>query len=106
MRKTRAPESRGVLLMQTVLWVLGTFLLAAGFFAGSWWRSRRRLDVNRYLEAAVVERTRELLQAQESLRRSNDLLETTIRAAPVGIVVLDTAGNIQLWNQMTETTLG
>ncbi len=92
--------------MQTALWVLSICLLAAGFFIGSLLRRGRRLDVNRYLEASVVERTRELLLAQDALQRSNEVLETTIRAAPVGIVVLDQACNIKLWNQMTETTFG
>ncbi len=92
--------------MQTASWILGIIMLAVGVGIGVFWRRRSRMDINRYLESAVVERTRELLQAQEALRRSNEVLETTIRAAPVGIVVLDPSGNVQLWNEMTEAAFG
>ncbi len=86
-------------------WVLGLGLLGV-FLIGMWWRRHRLLDAKRYLEAAVIDRTRELIQVQEALRRSNELLETTIGAAPVGIVALDNEGRVQLWNRMTEETFG
>jgi PAS domain S-box-containing protein len=90
----------------TTWWFRGVVLLVAIFLVGMYWRRHRLLDAKRYLEAAVVERTRALIQAQEALRHSNELLETTIRAAPVGIVVLDIAGKVKVWNKMTESTFG
>jgi PAS domain S-box-containing protein len=87
-------------------WFRSLLVLATIFFLGMFWRRHRLLDAKRYLEAAVVERTRALIQAQEALRHSNELLETTIRAAPVGIVALDIDGKVKLWNKMTESTFG
>lgn len=50
--------------------------------------------------------TTEKKQAQAALKRSEQLLSSVIRSAPIGIWVCDKDFNIQLWNEGQETMTG
>lgn len=45
-------------------------------------------------------------QVEEMLREVNDQLVALIRASPIGIVILDAAGNCELWNPAAEAIFG
>jgi PAS domain S-box-containing protein len=58
------------------------------------------------LEEKVRERMAELVQANKTLHETTLTLEELVRAAPVGIAVLDPQGRITLWNPAMETIFG
>ena len=44
--------------------------------------------------------------AEEALREANDTLEAVIQASPMGITILDSDGNVKLWNPAAERIFG
>lgn len=57
-------------------------------------------------ERLVGARTRELSAANGQLRESADMLEATVAAAPLGIIVVDPTGQITQWNRGAERIFG
>ncbi|MBI4381905.1 MAG: PAS domain S-box protein [candidate division NC10 bacterium] len=45
-------------------------------------------------------------QAEEALRETHDMLTAVIQASPMGITILDTDGNVKLWNPAAERIFG
>ncbi|MBF8298459.1 MAG: domain S-box protein, partial [candidate division NC10 bacterium] len=71
-----------------------------------------------YLSTPIVERRQlrgavvtfnditERKRAEEALRETNDTLEAVIQASPMGITILDSDGNVKLWNPAAERIFG
>jgi len=55
---------------------------------------------------ASIEDITERRQAEEALRASTAKLETLIQVSPLAITLLDSNGNVQLWNAAAEQTFG
>jgi len=73
--------------------------------------ARRRADqavreANEQLEVRVAERTQDLGQLNEQLRRTADELEALVQAAPVAIVGVDMDGNVLSWYGGAEGMFG
>jgi PAS domain S-box-containing protein len=62
----------------------------------------------RQLRGAVVtfNDITERKRAEEALRETNDTLEAVIQASPMGITILDSDGNVKLWNPAAERIFG
>jgi len=123
--KTVAEERRLMTLRRTESESNGTFLLAidlagvvlilvlATFLTLSTGRSRRELQesltttkaTNEALEAAVAERTEHLVTANEKLRHSTDVLQTTFHSMAEAVLVIDTKGKVMLSNPAAEKML-
>ena len=60
------------------------------------------IDRATHIAGIAIERKR----AEEALREINDTLEAVIRASPMGITILDSDGNVKLWNPAAERIFG
>ncbi len=60
--------------------------------------------VERELREAEVRRERK--KAEEALQESNQTLEAVVQSSPLAIIVIDPAGNVQMWNPAAEQILG
>ena len=54
----------------------------------------------------ILEDISESKRSEEALREANRMLQTTIQASPLPIVVLDDDANVKLWNLAAENTFG
>lgn len=54
----------------------------------------------------ILEDISESKRSEEALREANRMLQTTIQASPLPIVVLDDDANVKLWNPAAENTFG
>ncbi|MFH1081506.1 MAG: PAS domain S-box protein [Pseudomonadota bacterium] len=55
---------------------------------------------------AVFDDMTEQMRAEETLRESNESQRTLIQGSPVAVIVLDTDGNVTLWNPAAEKMFG
>jgi diguanylate cyclase (GGDEF)-like protein/PAS domain S-box-containing protein len=60
--------------------------------------------IDRELREAEVDRKRE--RAEEALRESSQKLQGVIQSSPVAIIVIDPAGNVEMWNPAAEQIFG
>jgi PAS domain S-box-containing protein len=84
---------------------LGLFLLLGSL---AFFQTRQRLlEQNaRSLQTQVEQRTAALVASQESLRASQETLQALFDVAPLGIILLDQTGKVQLWNLAAARILG
>jgi len=71
--------------------------------------TRQREDLQeaqRDLEVRVQQRTAELSQANEELRRSNEVKEILVSSTPLAIWTLDLDGKVSFWNPAAEAIFG
>jgi len=55
---------------------------------------------------AIKQDVTERKRAEEALREIHDTLEAVIQASPIGITILDSHGNVKLWNPAAERIFG
>jgi PAS domain S-box-containing protein len=117
----RARQARllaGTRLISRVLLVIDVcgvalILLLAGVLIRDTGRSRRELSDSlsatrataQSLEAAVAERTENLVAAHEEVRRSSSVMESTFRSMAEAVLVIDRNGEVLLSNPAAENML-
>ncbi|HMJ43791.1 MAG TPA: CHASE3 domain-containing protein [Pseudolabrys sp.] len=111
----RSAESKrtGSLLLAIDLSCTGLILILAAILIREGRRSSRKQATmqrateaaNETLEAAIAERTANLLDAHEKLRRSTSVLSSTFAGMAEAVLVVDTTGEIVLSNSAAERLL-
>jgi PAS domain S-box-containing protein len=113
MDRNAKSKSNGRFLLAIDLVGVALILLLGAVLARSMARSRQKLQdslaatmaTNEALEAAVAERTAHLVTANENLRHSTDVLQTTFQSMAEAVLVIDTKGKVLLSNPAAEKML-
>jgi len=106
-------KTNGRILLAIDLAGVALILLLATVLLLETHRSRRKLQdsldttraTNVWLEAAVAERTEHLVTAHEELRRSTSVLESMFHSMAEAVLVIDTKGEVLLFNPAAEKML-